>query len=247
MNKLFSEQESDLKSEQNKEKRDSDISSVFLKMISDKRNKDPLIGAKLGSKEIFNRLLDVMKDEKGVHIQTLLCALGSLAGYSCQASIRSEFVNGKGQKENEVFMIVNCKDGKQYFFGDRINKRLVEDHYSVWSLVAGAVVNLGVKELIDIHEIFEYVTKTTGSNNFGIPRITDSNRAGDTPYNYVKYLWPKLLPVVKLYCFDYEWPILFGLAVQECIIFGKDVIDPKVALSIVMESAVPMSKIDLQL
>lgn len=243
----LSKKVSDLKAEQNKEKVDSDISSIFLKAVNEKRKEDPLIGAKIGSKEIFNRLLNGMKDDKGVHIQSLLCALGSLAGYSCQACIRSEFVQGKGLKENEVFVIVDCKDGKQYFFGDRINKHLVEEQYSVWSLAAGAVVHLGVKELIDIRGIFEYVTKTTGGANFGIPRVTDYNKAGDTPYNYVRHLWPALLPVIKLYCLDSEWPILFGLAIQECIIFGKDVIDPKVALSIVMESAVPMSKIDLQL
>jgi len=243
----FSKKESDLKSDQNKEKVGSDISSIFLNTISEKRKEDPLIGAKVGSKEIFNRLVNVMKDDKGVHIQSILCALGSLAGYSCQASIRSELVVAKGLKENEVFTIVDCNDGKQYFFGDRINKRLLEEQYSVWSLVAGAVVHLGVKELIDIREIFEYVTKTIGGDNFGIPRITDSDRAGDTPYNYVRHLWPALLPVIKSYCLDNEWPILFGMAIQECIIFGKDVIDPKVALSIVMESAVPMSKVDLQL
>ena len=43
-----------------------------------------------------------------------------------------------------------------------------------------------------------------------------------------------------------KWPILFGLAVQETMLFGKDIIDSKTARLIVMESAVPMSKIDLK-
>jgi hypothetical protein len=64
----LSKKVSDLNSEQNKEKVDSDISSIFLKAVNEKRKEDPLIGAKIGSKEIFNRLLNGMKDDKGVHI-----------------------------------------------------------------------------------------------------------------------------------------------------------------------------------
>ncbi|WP_157199276.1 hypothetical protein [Methylomonas koyamae] len=42
-----------------------------------------------------------------------------------------------------------------------------------------------------------------------------------------------------------HWPILFGLAIQEAIHSGKSVIDPCIALKIVMESAIAMSKVDL--
>lgn len=31
-----------------------------------------------------------LKNEKGVHIESLLCALGALAGYSCQAAVRAQ-------------------------------------------------------------------------------------------------------------------------------------------------------------
>ena len=62
----------------------------------------------------------------------------------------------------------------------------------------------------------------------------------------MKLIWPKLLPVVKQYCeAPSEWPILFGLAIQEPLYMGKGVIEPTLALSIVMESAIPMSKLEL--
>ena len=43
-----------------------------------------------------------------------------------------------------------------------------------------------------------------------------------------------------------EWPILFGVAVQDIMLRIKpEVLDPKLALAMVMESAIAMSKVDL--
>ena len=233
----------------NKEKIKREITSeeIFFENLEKLRKEDPLIGAKIGAKYIFNRMLEGMKDKRGVHIQSLLCALGSLAGYSCQASVRNEFIEKNGLEEKEVFNIIKCNDGSIYYFGDYINKLLAEGQYSIWSLSAGVASHLGLKELIDLGDIFRYTAKTVGSSEFWIPRVTEHDRAGDIPINYVKGLWPIFLPIIKKYCDKPdEWSILFGLAVQETMLFGKDIIDSKTALLIVMESAVPMSKIDLK-
>lgn len=243
----FSKKDIESKEQKANERTDDRVSSVFFETIAEKRKEDPLIGAKVGSKDIFNRLISVMQDSKGVHIESFICALGSLAGYSCQAGLRREFIEGKDLSENEVFAIIDCKDGSRYYFGDKVNKPLVEDQYSVWSLAAGIVQHLGAKELIDIRELFEHVTKTVGSDSFGIPRIPEGHKPGDIPVNYVKHLWPAFLPVVESYCPPCEWPILYGMAVQEAIGMGKDAIDPVFALSIAMESAVPMAKADIKL
>ena len=64
--------------------------------------------------------------------------------------------------------------------------------------------------------------------------------------NYVRHLWPQLFPVAQRYCEKPDqWPVLFGVAVQEILFASKGLIDPQIALQIVMESAVPMSKINL--
>lgn len=230
--------------QQRNEDQASRVSSILVQTIAEKRQEDPLIGAKMGSQEIFHRVMRGMKDEKGVHIESLLCALGALAGYACQASLRTEFVQEKGLSENQVFVIVGGTDGRPYFFGDLVNKPLAESQYSVWSLAAGAVQHLGVNPTIDLGEIFKYVSQTVGGERFGIPRIPEGHKPADLPSNFVKYLWPGLLPVAKQFCPASEWPILFGLAAQEAILQGKDIIDPLLALSIVMESAIPMSKVD---
>lgn len=207
---------------------------------------DVLLDAKLAGKDIYNRLLKAMQDEKGVHIESFLCALGALAGYACQASVRETLIVERGLSENQAFVIVECKDGSRYFFGDNVNRPLVESQYSVWSLAAGAAQHLGLKKFININEIFQHVTKVVGSEEFGRLRLPEGHNTSDIPYNYVKALWPAMQQVVKSYCTAEQWPIAFGIAVQECIIFGKSVIDPNLALAIVMESAVAMSKVDLK-
>lgn len=219
--------------------------AALMKVIEKQRKTDPLIGAKIGSKEINRRLFDAMKTEKGVHIESILCALSALAGYACQASLRVQALE-KGMSEVTALVVIDTANGKKYFFGDPLNQLLVESKYSVWSLAAGAAQHNGCSQLPDINDIFRHVTTTVGNDNFGIPRLPDKHQPSDTPVNYLKALWPHLLPVIKQFCpTPSEWPILYGLAIQEVIDMAKGIITPDLALTIVMESAIPMSKIDL--
>lgn len=217
---------------------------ALMRAIEEKRKTDPLIGAKLGGKEVFQRLLAGMKNERGVHVESLLCALGALAGYSCQASLRAQAV-AKGMKETAALMTIDCANGKKYFFGDPLNKPLAESKYSVWSLAAAAAQHNGCTSLPDINGIFAHVTQTVGTDGFGVPRFP-GHQAGDLPINYLKALWPALFSVVKMFCKEpREWPVLFGIAIQEALDAGKQTISPGEALQIIMESAIPMSKVDL--
>ncbi len=219
--------------------------AALMKTIEEMRTTDPLVGAKLGAKEVNQRLIDAMKNAKGVHVETLFCALGALAGYACQASLRAQALE-KGLSETAVFIVMGTPNGKKYFYGEQLNQMLAESKYSVWSLAAGAAQHNGCSSLPDISEIFNHTTQTVGDVEFGIPRIPDGHQPGDKPINYVKVLWPNLLPIIKQFCHKpAEWPILLGLAVQEIMDMSKGVIAPDLAIKIVMESAIPMSKIDL--
>ena len=210
------------------------------------KKNDPLIGPKMGAKQVNNSLIRGMRNTKGVHIESYLTALGALAGYSCQMSVREALQRSNlPPEENHVLVVANGADGKKYFFGDALNKPLAEDPYSVWGLAAGAAQKMGAK-LPDIGEIFSHVAATVGRRDFGVPRLPEDRQPDKRPVEYVKAVWPTLLPVVKSFCDDpAEWPMLFAIAVQETIFMAKDVIEPGLAVTVVMESAVPMSKIDL--
>lgn len=219
--------------------------AALLNAIRERSKEDPLVGAKIGSKEIFQRMLESLKDSKGVHVESLLTALGALAGYACQANLRAQALI-KGMPETAPFQVVSTKDGKQYYFGDPLNNAIAGSQYSVWGVVGGAAQHAGAQEFPDLNEIFQHTASVLGSESFGIPRVPDAHKAGSTPLNYLKRHWPELLPSVKLFCPNpADWPLLYSLAIQEAIYAGKAAVEPGMAFRIVMESAVPMSKVDL--
>lgn len=218
---------------------------ALLNALRERSREDPLVGAKFGAREVFQRLLAAMQDDRGVHAESLLCALGALGGYACQASLRAQAV-AKGLPETAQLQVVSTKGGAQYFFGDHLNDLLAGASHSVWSLAGGAAQHAGAKELPDLQEIFGHCASVVGTAHFGVPRVPDANRPAAQPLNYLQALWPGLLPTVKRFCPDpSHWPILYGLAIQQGIEMGKTALDPTLALRIVMESAVPMSKVDL--
>ncbi len=218
---------------------------AFSPMIE--KNDDPFFAVKKGGKDVATKLFAAMSGDKGIHLESLLCALGAIAGYACQVSVREQFMHQQGKSEKEVFIVVdNQQDGRNYFFGDLLNKPLAESKYSVWSLSSGASQKLGLRQLIDLHDIFRHVTETLGQTSFGVPRVPEKHKAKELPISYVKFLWPQLFPLAKRYSqAPSDWPILFGVAVQEILFASKGLIDPSLALQIIMESAVPMSKIYL--
>lgn len=217
----------------------------LLAAIQLKKKEDPLIGLKIGAKEVNDRLIQALKGNKGVHVESLLTVLGSLAGFACQTAARDEVSSAGNAAETGSLMLVDGADGKKYFFGNAINKPLAVDKYSVWALTAGTAAHLGAKELPDLNEMFTRVSKTIGTSEFGVPELPEGHGAGDLPLNYLKVIWPSLVAVVDKFCDRIaERPILFGLAIQNIIEMGKDSIAPDLAAKVVMESAIPMSKVD---
>lgn len=221
------------------------VEKIFLNTIDEKRKGDPFIGAKIGADYVLNTLIEILKDENGVHAETMLCVLGSLAGYSCQICVREyNILNGLNEFEN--FHIAYCKNGEKYFYGDILNKYVAEGENSVWKLITIAVSDLN-KSCPDIIEIFEYVTKVIGTDKFGIIRFPNGQYVDYKLKIVLVKLWPKIFLNIKKYCKSpEEYPVLFGLALQKVIVLTKDVISADIAAKIAMECVISMSKFDMK-
>src|ERR1043165_6308558 len=161
---------------------------AMVKAIQQQKQADPFIGAKIAGKEILGRLMNAFKDERGVHSESLCCALGALAGYACQASLRAQSI-AKGLDPDAGFSIATGKDGRKYYFGDPLKKQVAEVKDSVWSMAAGAVQAAGATQMPDLEGIFKHVAATVGGEGFGQPRYTDKNTAGELPTNYLTSRW----------------------------------------------------------
>ena len=218
--------------------------AAMLLTIADKLPEDPLIGAKVASKEIYHAMMKALQSERGVHVETLFTALGALAGFACQMGLRAEYA---ARSETPPFVVIQGVDGHAFFFGDILNAPLAETRYSVWSLVAGQAQKLGATPLPDLGEIFTHVSKTCGTEAFGVPRYPGEGRANDLPVRLLQVFWPVLHPRVSKFCMTpTTWHVAYGLAIQEAMTTAKSVIEPAAAAQIIMECAIPMSKINAQ-
>jgi hypothetical protein len=186
-----------------------------------------------------------MKNERGVHVESLLGVLGSLAGFCCiDSALKQSAALGRDSREFGI-VDVETSDGNSYYFGDPINSLLAGSNLSLWALVAGIVNHLGSDDYSDFQEIAGHVAGTLGAPEFGYPRLPDHHKLSDLPINYVQDIWPHVLPLIEKRAPALQERVtLFGFAVQNVIQMGKDVIPPAVAGKLVMECAVPMSKLN---
>jgi len=175
-------------------------------------------------------------------------ALGALAGFGCQMAIREAFIKPGIVPADHAFVVVTTKDGGKYFFGDFLNDPLLNEKkgsISVWSLVGAAAQSAGAKEVPDPLEIVAYNAKTVGTKDFGIPRVPEQYRSRELPIDILRSDWPPMQKLLEDYQVDPRvWGWTFALAAQNLILTNKDTFDPAAAAKIVMEAALPMSKID---
>jgi hypothetical protein len=221
------------------------LSPALLRTIAERRSRDPSIGVKLGGKEVALRAIQSVRNDirsakagSGVHVETVLALLGGLSGFACRMSAdlgapRESLLEQLGE------------DGRRYYFGRAICEPLLENPTSVWSLTAGAAQLMGCREYPDVVSILDHARATAGTAAFGAPRMDEAHKPQRTPLELVRSHWRPLSPIARQVCAGpQEWHILFGVAVQHAMYLSKGIIEPDVAVALVMESAVPMSCID---
>jgi hypothetical protein len=205
----------------------------------------PEVQAAVSIAEIF---VDRYRDDDGAtNFADVFNALGALAGFGCQMAIREGFIKSGAITEQKAFIIVQTKDGGRYYFGDFLNAPLLGNGsaISVWSLIAEGAQRAGATALPDIREIADNDAKTVGTRDFGIPRVPERYRSAELPIDIVKKNWPAMQARLQREEIDPRfWGWTFALAAQHLMVDNRDRVDPAMAAKIVMEAAIPMSKID---
>jgi hypothetical protein len=188
------------------------------------------------------------KSEKGIHIESVLSALGALSGFALQQGIRQELISGRGMPENKVFSIVQTKDGGKYYFGEIFDQPLFDTRQgqvSVWVIVAGAAQKAGAKSLPNINLLAKHNAQTVGNPDYGSLTLPQNHQPIDHPLEAVKKHWAVTETLLKANGTEplmWSWEIASVAA--EIIILGKQAIPPETAAQLVMEPAISMSKID---
>lgn len=213
--------------------------------IAAKEGENPHIRAQITAKELVANMLEALKDERGVRVETLLGALGSFAGFSIVYAMVRRLDDGTLKPALPEVMIVELKDGQTYYFGEYINRRLAQDKLSVFGLSAGMAQQAGATDLPDLNELFERTAANLGKADFGRPQLPPDHHTGDLPVNFVKSAYASYLGVLGRYNLSPDdYYLACAFAIQEVITMSKGTIDPNLAIKIVMECAVPASKLD---
>jgi hypothetical protein len=200
--------------------------------------------ARAASRELLGLVMSSLKDERGIHLESLYCALGAVAGHACQASVSAVAV-AAGKPSDGLFDVATTSDGGRYYFGDALNRPLAEDRVSLWSLVAGAAAHDGAKQLPDLTDIFRHNAAVLGSEHFGVPRLPPEHPVHSRPIDYARRLWPSARPILAQAGEPRMWPVAVGLAIQELMAKAGGQVPPGMVARIVMESAIPVSKIPI--
>ena len=179
--------------------------------------------------------------------ETILTAVGALAGFAAQHGIWEAVVKPGKMALQQAFVIVETRSGETYFFGDFLNNILATqkpEYLSVWKIVGSAAKAMGATELPDLVPMFKYSAETVGSPQFGIPNLPESHTPSLLPRDALIRFWPGALKMLRVGADPLTCAVDVATAAEQLMLSMKGEIDPALAARIVMEAAIPMSKVD---
>lgn len=216
--------------------------SAFLRGVQEQIALNPMAGNRIAAKEVLQRLLPAMQNERGVQVEAVATVIGALAGRACHLAAIEGVTRQLPEYATRGVVSAKGADGRMYILGDAINWPLAEREYSVWGLVAGFAQTKG-SALPDLMEMFSHSASTLGGPEFGKPRYAEGTGVGPTPEMFLSAWDPTIKHVMPFVQSLQQWPVVFGLAAQELFEMTAGQFDLEVLTRIVMDSAIATSKI----
>lgn len=205
-------------------------------------NDELVTRARAAAPTLLSAVMTATTTQHGVHLESLVTALGALAGRACHLAAVDGISMANPAYANMALNVIGLRSGETLFAGDAINRPLAESQYSVWGLTAGKAQQMGFA-LPELAELFTNAAQTMGTPDYGRPRFAPDTNAGDTPQGYLR-LWNDLTPTLQLLApHPQQWPIAFGLAIQQAFDMTKGQFDLTVLTRVVMDSAIAISKL----
>ena len=178
---------------------------------------------------IIEMLKSVFRTEEGTDLFKVLVFSASLAGVACHEAVKA----GKG-----TFAAVEDRKGRKYWFGDDLNKYLLENRTSVAGFCT-AVVPLGQEEIPAIATAF--------ISSIGDEEMTVCGFRAEDLWNQVHQCWEGIYTnMTAKYCRSCEdWPVLYGIVLQNILIQAIQAGAPKEeACRTALTCAMAVSKMD---
>ncbi|MDE5946939.1 MAG: hypothetical protein K2G63_06535, partial [Oscillospiraceae bacterium] len=209
----------------------------LVRNVDLKRKEDPFIGAKLAGQEIYLNLTNWLKNEKGVHAETLLAVLGSVGGHECVKGIMNtlnSIVNDNSPDKNMEkavagllgILIVETTNRERYIMGDRIGNA-----FSSFYETAASENGIALDKLTTLAS---EVASKIGTENYWITSFGEFVK--ENPRELADLFDGKFERTFNIYCcFPYERMLGFAVATQKAVKQAESVISKETALSILAE------------
>jgi hypothetical protein len=199
---------------------------------------------------VYDKLMSVYKDGRGIHAETILNALGAIAGFAAQQAVWKVLIEPERRNPGDYLVMVQTKSDERYYFGESINLVLTYDQgkrLSFWYFVSGAVPSNDEQPLPDLVDIFRNTAATVGSELFALPRLPDKHLPHELPRKALQRQWQHVQPLLeKAGGSPMQWPAILGVVASILMRQTAAVLDPAIAARILMEAAIPMSKMNPQ-
>ena len=201
------------------------------------------------SGKVAAQLLEWLKAELAAEPEmnhvTVLTIVGALAGYAAQRAIWEGVVQTGGLSPTDVFEVRESEAGEKFYFSaetDKLMGSLDPRYLSIWKII-NATSKSTTGEHPDVTELLAHCAATVGTPEFGIPRLPDGRQPNMLPRDAVNRLWAK----ARQHLAKTEptlWPMNIAVAARSLIVSAQRAVPMPVAVKIVMEAAVPMSRLD---
>jgi hypothetical protein len=223
----------------------------LIDYLTQARKTEESAGIRLGAMSLVTRLAQAITERQGIKADLYLSAIGAIAGYTAQEAARRVLLAEHGPAALALtFNVVETNDGQRFFYSDIVNQILFDGQKSILSTakLLAEVGGLKIGQLPDAEEIASHVAGTLGTPQFGQVRYPAGHGgAFPSPLECLVHFWPQWSGDLELFCPDpNHLPVLTAAAISAALADVQNVMPLRDALVIVMEAAVPMSKVDLQ-
>jgi len=188
-----------------------------------------------------------------------MAAIGAITGYASQIAAAACVLSRTHPRQGNDLFKIQTTNGETFYFGDQINKYLVPDPQAtlpLYGFLAGAAVSKGVPaaELPDYRVIMRRQSKNLGTPQFGTLEVPPEHAPLLPTRHLFDLVWPTGIRALGGAAPEAagggkvdprHWPFIGSIVAQQLLIETSSVMPPRLAMSVALESAVMISKIQM--
>ncbi|MDE6733650.1 MAG: hypothetical protein K2J77_12360 [Oscillospiraceae bacterium] len=211
---------------------------ILAYQVELRRREDIHAGATLAGREIYANLIEMLKTEKGVHIESLLAVIGSVGGFwsmraimqGLNAVLESGVVKGDTALAvaGEALSIYLCttNSGEGYMFGDKIAREFCS-FYMTAAKSSEAPFDV-------LQPLSARASSTCGSPEYWATPFDD--KVGKSPREISEIFRERFYNIFELYCrYPQDRMLAFAIAAQLAVEQAAKIIEKETALSLLAE------------